>query len=74
MSAGEKAFGFLKSVFTLQEQVDRLDREVVALSDRVTRLSESHVALRERVVAIETFLKTVGGQPFAAPTQPRIGQ
>jgi len=72
MSAGEKTFGFLKSVLTLQERVDRLDREVVALSDRVTRLSESHVALRERVVAVETFLKTVGGQPFSGPSQPRL--
>ena len=72
MSAGDKAFGFLKSVFTLQEQVDRLDREVVTLGDRVARLSESHVALRERVVAVETYLKTVGGQPFSRPTQPRI--
>jgi hypothetical protein len=72
MSAGEKALGFLKSVFTLQEQVDALDRDVIGLAERLTRLSESHGALRERVVAVETYLRTVAGQPFSGPPQPRI--
>jgi hypothetical protein len=72
VSSGEKALGFLKTVFTLQEQVDRLNREVVGLSDRLSRLSDSHVALRERVVVIETFLRTTSGQPFSGPPSPRI--
>ena len=68
MSAGEKAFGLIKSVFTFKEQMEGLDRDVAALGDRMTRLTESHVALRDRVSRIEGLIE---GAAMAA-RQPRI--
>jgi hypothetical protein len=72
VSASEKAFGAIKALLFHQERMDGVEEKLAALSDRLGRLSDSHVALRERVVAIETFLRTTSGQPFSAPSVPRI--
>lgn len=72
MSAGEKAFGLVKTVFTAKEQIDALGRDMAALGERVTRLAESHVALRERVSQIEGYLQAATGTPFSGSAQRRI--
>ena len=74
MSAADKAFGAIKSLMLHQERMDGVEEKLAQLGDRLARLSDSHVHLRERVVAIETFLRTAGGQPFTPPSQPRIEQ
>lgn len=72
MSSAEKAFGLVKTVFTVKDQIDAMNRDLAALSDRVARLSESHVALRERVSQIEGYLKAATGTPFGGSHLPRI--
>ena len=69
MSAGEKAFGLIKTVFTVKDQIEAMGRDVTALSDRVAKLTESHVLLRERVSRIEGLIE---GAAMARNTQPRI--
>jgi hypothetical protein len=67
VSAGEKAFGLIKTVFTVKDQVEAMSRDITALGERVTRLAESHVALRERVSRIEGLIE---GAAMARSVQP----
>ncbi|HVF92959.1 MAG TPA: hypothetical protein VM900_01450 [Sphingomonas sp.] len=67
MSAGEKAFGLIKTVFTVKDQVEAMGRDITALGEKVTRLAESHVALRERVSRIEGLIE---GAAMARGVQP----
>lgn len=57
MSAGERAFGLIKNVFTMQDKLDALGRDVTTLGDRMTRLTESHGALRDRVSRFEGVIE-----------------
>ncbi|WP_174273417.1 hypothetical protein [Sphingomonas bacterium] len=68
MSATEKAFGLVRTIFAYQERMDGLDDKFAALSGDVVRLTESHVALRDRVSRIEGLIE---GAAMAA-RQPRI--
>lgn len=72
MSSSDKAFNFLKTVFTVKEQLDGMNRDMAALGDRIGRLSDSHVALRDRVSQIEGYLKAATGTPFGAPAPGQI--
>ncbi|KQT31221.1 hypothetical protein ASG29_14690 [Sphingomonas sp. Leaf412] len=72
MSAGEKAFGLIKTALTMKDQLDGLTKDLDALGSRMTRLTDSHVALRDRVGQIEGFLRAATGAPFAGPPQARI--
>ncbi|WP_375420076.1 hypothetical protein [uncultured Sphingomonas sp.] len=67
MSAGEKAFGLIKTVFTVKDQIEAMGRDITALGERVTRLTESHVSLRERVSRIEGLIE---GAAMARNTLP----
>ena len=57
MSASEKAFGLIKTVFTIQERFDSLQDGLAELAERVARLADSHAALRDRVSAIEGYIR-----------------
>jgi hypothetical protein len=57
MSAGEKAFGVIKAVFTMKDQLDDLGKDVEGLSDRFVRLAEAHAELRDRVSRVEGVLE-----------------
>ncbi len=66
MSSAEKAFGLVKTIFTFQEKLDAMNRDLAALGDKLGRLAESHAMLRDRVAQIEGYLKGATGSPFAA--------
>ncbi len=70
MSASEKVFSLIKTVFTVKDQVEAMSRDITALGERVTRLAESHVALRERVSRIEGLIE--GAAMARAAHPPRI--
>ena len=66
MSASEKAFGLIKTVFTIQERFDSLQDSLAELAERVARLADSHANLRDRVSKIEGYLQ---GRSDQAATQ-----
>lgn len=53
MSAGEKAFGVIKAVFTMKDQLDDLGKDLATLGQGVARLAEAHADLRDRVSRLE---------------------
>ena len=72
MSASEKAFGLIKTVFTIQERFDSLQDSLAELAERVARLAESHANLRDRVSKIEGYLQGRSDQAAATPRAPRL--
>jgi hypothetical protein len=57
LSAGEKALGAVKMMFTLKDQLDGLGRDMAALNLRVSGVAESHGALRDRVSRLEGVIE-----------------
>lgn len=57
MSAGEKALGFIKTVFTVKDQLDDLGRDQKALNSRLAKLAEAHADLRDRVSRLEGVIE-----------------
>ena len=57
MSASERAFGLIKTVFTVKDQLDDLGRDLAALGRRLTRLTEAHGELRDRVSRLEGVIE-----------------
>lgn len=57
MSASEKAFGLIKTVFTMQERFDSLQEGLSELTERLAKLADSHAALRDRVSTIEGYIR-----------------
>ena len=57
MSAGEKAIGAIKTIFTLKEQLDGLARDMTAMNQRLARLAEAHGDLRDRVSRLEGVIE-----------------
>ena len=73
MSASEKAFGLIKTVFTIQERFDSLQDSLSELAQRVSKLADSHAALRDRVSRIEGIIEGVGmAGATARARQPRL--
>ena len=73
MSASEKAFGLIKTVFTIQERFDSLQDSLSELVQRVSKLADSHAALRDRVSRIEGIIEGVGMAGAASRArQPRL--
>ena len=69
MSAGEKAFGALKTILTIKDQLDGLGKDLGDLGGRLSRLAEAHSELRDRVSRLEginegaAMASRGGGQP-----------
>ena len=71
MSASEKAFGLIKTVFTIQERFDSLQDSLSELAERLAKLADSHAALRDRVSVIEGYIR---GRSDQAAVQGRLEQ
>ena len=71
MSASEKAFGLIKTVFTIQERFDSLQDSLSELAERLAKLADSHAALRDRVSAIEGYIR---GRSDQAAAQARLAE
>ena len=71
MSAGERAFGVFKTILTLKDQLDGLDRDVAQLGGRLAGLAGAHGDLRDRVSRLEGVIE---GVAMAAAQQRRIEQ
>jgi hypothetical protein len=69
VSAGEKAFGVFKTILTLKDQLDVLDRDVAQLGGRLAGLAGAHGDLRDRVSRLEGVIE---GAAMAAAQQRRI--
>lgn len=70
MSAGEKAFGVFKTILTLKDQLDGLDRDVAQLNGRLVGLAGAHGDLRDRVSRLEGMIE--GAAMAAGRHQRRI--
>ena len=57
MSITDRAVGFVRTMFTVKEQLDALGRDVSAMSGRLTRLAEAHGDLRDRVSRLEGIIE-----------------
>lgn len=57
MSAGEKAFGALRTILTLKDQMDALSKDVAALNGRLSGLATAHGDLRDRVSRLEGVIE-----------------
>ena len=68
MSAGEKVFGVFKTILTLKDQLDGLDRDVAQLGGRLGGLAGAHGDLRDRVSRLEGMIE---GAAMAAGRQQR---
>jgi hypothetical protein len=68
VSAGEKAFGVFKTILTLKDQLDGLDRDVAQLNGRLVGLAGAHGDLRDRVSRLEGMIE---GAAMAAGRQQR---
>ncbi len=68
MSAGEKAFGLFKTILTLKDQLDGLDKDVAQLNGRLAGLAGAHGDLRDRVSRLEGMIE---GAAMAAGRQQR---
>jgi hypothetical protein len=71
VSAGEGAFGVFKTILTLKDQLDGLDRDVAQLGGRLAGLAGAHGDLRDRVSRLEGVIE---GAAMAAAQQRRIEQ
>jgi len=71
VSAGERAFGVFKTILTLKDQLDGLDRDVAQLGGRLAGLAGAHGDLRDRVSRLEGVIE---GVAMAAAQQRRIEQ
>jgi len=71
VSAGEKAFGVFKTILTLKDQLDGLDRDVAQLGGRLAGLAGAHGDLRDRVSRLEGVIE---GAAMASAQQRRIEQ
>jgi hypothetical protein len=71
VSAGEKAFGVFKTILTLKDQLDGLDRDVAQLGGRLAGLAGAHGDLRDRVSRLEGVIE---GAAMVAAQQRRIEQ
>jgi hypothetical protein len=69
VSAGERAFGVFKTILTLKDQLDGLDRDVAQLGGRLAGLAGAHGDLRDRVSRLEGVIE---GAAMAAAQQRRI--
>lgn len=69
MSAGEKAFGLIKSIMLTTERFDALEARIKRVADDQTDLSRSHVELAQRVARLEGFLE---GAVAATRREPRL--
>lgn len=57
MSAAEKAFGAIKTVLTLKEQLDALGGDMTMLNARLGELAGAHADLRDRVSRLEGIIE-----------------
>ncbi|KQS02083.1 hypothetical protein ASG11_14925 [Sphingomonas sp. Leaf357] len=73
MSAGEKAFGVIKTVLTLKDQLDGLGRDLGDLNEGLARLAEAHGTLRDRVSRLEGVIEGVA-MAAGRGVQPRTGE
>ena len=69
MSAGEKAFGLIKSFLLITERFDALEARIKRVADDQTDLGRSHVELAQRVARLEGFLE---GAVAATGREPRL--
>ena len=72
MSASEKAFGLIKTVFTIQERFDSLQDSLSELAERLAKLADSHAALRDRVSVIEGYIRGRSDQAASRSANRRI--
>ena len=70
MSAGEKAFGLLKSIMLATERFDAIDEKMKTVAADQAALARSHAELAQRVADIEGFLRAATGTPFG--DKPRL--
>lgn len=70
MSAGEKAFGLLKSIMLMTERFDAIDAKVKTVASDQAALSRSHADLAQRVADMEGYLRAATGTPFGE--KPRL--
>lgn len=68
MSAGERAFGVFKTILTLKDQLDDLDRDLAQLGGRLSGLAGAHGDLRDRVSRLEGMIE---GAAMASGRQQR---
>lgn len=70
MSAGEKAFGLLKSIMLVTERFDAINEKVKTVASDQSALSRSHADLALRVADIDGYLRAATGTPFG--DKPRL--
>lgn len=70
MSAGEKAFGLLKSVMLATERFDAIEEKMKAIAADQAALARSHAELGQRVADIEGYLRAATNTPFG--DKPRL--
>lgn len=57
MSATDKGFGLLRAIFSYEERLKGIDKEIALLAASVSQLARSHADLSDRVARMEGFLE-----------------